>query len=608
METLVQTKEETLMCVPIEKIVPDPNQPRQTLEEIQDMANSIKGAGRIIQAIGITPVKNGYRIIYGHRRYAGAKLLGLTEINAIVYKNVTDDDIKAIQLIENIQRQDVHPMQQARVFNTLIQEKRISVEEVSRRIGKSIHFVRQQLTLVELVPKWQDLFLKNGISLVNALKIALLPSAAQMEIYKDTVRKEDEKSDNPQIQISSSKIEKYHGFFVNAAFNIADATLFPDAGACTNCRFNTAKFSLFAEDAINPRCNNISCFRIKSRIHLEKELEKAKDDSNVMFVYRGTNDFELAKKLEKEKIELTKIGCYPGECSQVSIPDVPNERENLEEAKEKKTSIKKAKELYKQDLKEYEKRKELFDKKVAAGIYKRGLVVNDHYGDKAGKFIYVTLNQKESKSKKIDTKKADITPEDIRSEIARIKDWEKRKKVKDEEHIQTAIAKAFKEYDKMDSLPIKPLPCNTVVVNHLVLEMLPWNVKEDVLGKLKIPNLYASKNLDAYVTALTKINSVQITFLLRHIFLEKYIQNLPDSKNGYLLRLIAEQMNCFPIKDIKVAQAEKANKRMNSMKTRIAILEEQEAFLVKQQKAKDTKNNVKKATTASKAKASRKAA
>ncbi|WP_127127988.1 ParB/RepB/Spo0J family partition protein [Pseudoflavitalea rhizosphaerae] len=607
METLVQTKDEILMRVPIEKIVPDPDQPRKTFnrEKDQELFEAIKQKG-IIQSLLLRPHKNGYMIVCGERRFHNAKKANLVEVPAIV-RNFTDEEARVIQHMENIQREDVNPMEQAISLKVLIDKGKKSIEDISIETGKTVYFIRQNIKLNDLIPKWQRMVSLSAIPIKQALYIARLPISAQQELYNSKVSKEDEKSASPQIYINTSLIEKYQGFLSEAAFNVSDTTLCSKAGACIGCPFNTASVSLYPEDVKNPRCTNLTCFNNKTSLHIEREINNCKEDPSIPFIYKGYGEFEMIEKLKSEGCQILKEG-YGAECKLVEVPEQPNEELFLARARKNGMPNTRAQKEFKDKIKSFNDRKIAFDKMVASGKYVKAFMVEDHSGNSAGKYVYIELTPIVKKTKKVNTKKDGVTPVEIQNEIKRINDWDKLKRQKDQEHIQVAISKAFIGYEKIDSLPLKPLPCDTAVINHLMLELLPWHKREKIFKILKTPDLYNSKSLEAYYNALLKLTKTQITFILRHIFLEKYSTNMPNNPSGYLFRMIAEQMKCFPINEIKAAQAEKAKKREANMKVRISVLQEQKAELLKKGKVKPTNSNMPKIRNSSKRKVAKKAA
>jgi ParB family chromosome partitioning protein len=139
--------------IDINKIYPNPNQPRKNFdtEALNDLAKSIKVHG-VIQPIVLNEQSDGtYMIIAGERRYRASKLAGLKSLPAIV-KNYTDRQIKEISIIENLQREDLNPIESARAIKQLMEEYKLTQEDVSERIGKSRSNIANTLRLLALYP------------------------------------------------------------------------------------------------------------------------------------------------------------------------------------------------------------------------------------------------------------------------------------------------------------------------------------------------------------------------------------------------------------------------------------------------------------------------
>ncbi len=140
--------------LPIYKVEPNPGQPRQDFdeEELQALAESISVHG-VIQPLTVRELPSGYyQIIAGERRWRAARMANLSEIPAVV---VEADDKKAMELalIENLQRQDLNPLEEAQGYQTLIQEYGLTQEEAASRVGKSRPAVANALRLLGLCPE-----------------------------------------------------------------------------------------------------------------------------------------------------------------------------------------------------------------------------------------------------------------------------------------------------------------------------------------------------------------------------------------------------------------------------------------------------------------------
>lgn len=146
-------KNDGISEIDINKISPNPNQPRKHFDEeaLQELASSIKLHG-VIQPIVVNKANNDeYMIIAGERRWRASKMIGLEKV-PVVIKNYTEKQVKEISIIENLQREDLNPIEAARAIKQLMEEYNLTQETVSDRIGKSRSSVANTLRLLTLYP------------------------------------------------------------------------------------------------------------------------------------------------------------------------------------------------------------------------------------------------------------------------------------------------------------------------------------------------------------------------------------------------------------------------------------------------------------------------
>lgn len=164
---------DVVITAPIDKVYPDENQHRKTFhdETLQELADSIRIHG-VIQPLLVRKFGAGYQIIAGERRYRASKIAGLTEIPVIV-KDFDEKKAQEAALIENLQREDLNPIDEAQGFAALMHAFNLTQEEAARQIGKSRAAVANSLRLLNLPTSAQSL-LKQGIITAGHAR-ALLP-------------------------------------------------------------------------------------------------------------------------------------------------------------------------------------------------------------------------------------------------------------------------------------------------------------------------------------------------------------------------------------------------------------------------------------------------
>lgn len=166
--------------LPIGSIVPNPWQPRRrfTDEAIQELADSIRERG-IVQPLVVRRAGNHYELIAGERRLRAAGRAGLTTV-PVVIRNATDQDMLEVALIENIQREDLNPIEEALAYRRLADELVLTQEEVATRVGKERSTVANSLRLLQLPQPVQEAVEAGQLSAGHARAVAMAGSAAAM--------------------------------------------------------------------------------------------------------------------------------------------------------------------------------------------------------------------------------------------------------------------------------------------------------------------------------------------------------------------------------------------------------------------------------------------
>ncbi|MCH3907259.1 MAG: ParB/RepB/Spo0J family partition protein [Sphaerochaeta sp.] len=179
---------ERIIQVPVAQIRPNPNQPRKTFDEaaLKDLALSIKNQGVISPIIVEKISETEYSIVAGERRYRAAKIAGLTTVPVLV-KTLSDIQRMEVSLIENIQRQNLNPLEEAKAYAYLLNEAGITQEELSRRVGKDRTTITNSLRLLQLPANMQADLLAGKFSAGQARAILSVVNPADRDILYHTV-------------------------------------------------------------------------------------------------------------------------------------------------------------------------------------------------------------------------------------------------------------------------------------------------------------------------------------------------------------------------------------------------------------------------------------
>lgn len=168
--------------VPIEDIHPNPNQPRSYFDPhaLNDLAQSIKNLG-IIQPVTLRKDGDRFEIISGERRYRASKLAGLTTLPAYI-RLVNDQELLEMALVENIQREDLDPIEVALTYQRLLEEIGMTQENLSHRVGKERSTITNALRLLRLSPEMQDAIRSGAISSGHGRAILSLDTPEKQEM------------------------------------------------------------------------------------------------------------------------------------------------------------------------------------------------------------------------------------------------------------------------------------------------------------------------------------------------------------------------------------------------------------------------------------------
>lgn len=169
--------------IPLAQIGANPDQPRKTFKdaELNDLAASIKEKG-VLQPILLRAVPNkpyNYEIVAGERRYRASKLAGLTEIPAVI-KKLDDDNAMEIALIENVQRENLDPIEEAAAYKNLMEKCNYDMADVSRLIGKSDSYIRNAIRLIDLPDAVRQMVSNGEISASHARTIAVADNPIEL--------------------------------------------------------------------------------------------------------------------------------------------------------------------------------------------------------------------------------------------------------------------------------------------------------------------------------------------------------------------------------------------------------------------------------------------
>lgn len=191
LQTTIQGDGRKYFSCPIEEIKPNHKQPRKTFpdEKIEELAASIREKG-VIQPLVVRRVNDHYQIIAGERRWRASQRAGLHEV-PVVIKDVSEDFALEMALIENIQREDLNPIEEADAYRNLMEASGFSQEEVAKRVGKERSTVANALRLLRLPEGVRNLVIDSKLSMGQARALLSLESDGEITKAAHEVHKKN---------------------------------------------------------------------------------------------------------------------------------------------------------------------------------------------------------------------------------------------------------------------------------------------------------------------------------------------------------------------------------------------------------------------------------
>jgi len=268
--------------LPLALLTESKTNPRRTFEDdsLKELAESIRTQG-ILSPLLVRPItEQGFEIVFGARRYRAAQMAEAATVPVRI-KNLTDAEALEAQLIENLQRRDVHPMEEANGFRALLnlEEPKYSIEQIAARTGKSPAYVAGRLKLTELAPVVVEAFYREEIGVGHALLLAKLQPDQQEQAlgacFKEDWSNGGQKAKRILLPVRSLQfwIESNILLILKLApFDKRDAQLVPAAESCVDCPKRTGHNKLLFADVRQDACTDPNCYHAKVDAHVAKTV------------------------------------------------------------------------------------------------------------------------------------------------------------------------------------------------------------------------------------------------------------------------------------------------------------------------------------------------
>jgi len=276
--------------------------PRRTFDDaaLKELTESIRAQG-VLSPLLVRPLtENGFEIVFGERRYRAAQLAEQNTV-PIRIKQMSDAEALEAQLVENLIRTEIHPMEEAQGFRALLnlEEPKYSIEQIAARVGKSPVFVASRLKLTDLVPAAVEAFYADEIGVGHALLLAKLPADQQEQALSACFKEVYNGSQKPgRILLPVRNLQFWIDSNIllvlkDAPFNKRDAQLVPTAGSCADCFKRTGHNKLLFGDDLGrqgDRCTDPTCYQAKLNAHVAKTIAAKPELVQISTAYGGQKE------------------------------------------------------------------------------------------------------------------------------------------------------------------------------------------------------------------------------------------------------------------------------------------------------------------------------
>jgi len=520
--------------------------PRKTFDKdsLKELVSSIQQNG-ILQPILVRPKGKKFELVCGERRLTASKTAGIKEIPANI-RELTDDEAFEFQIVENLERKDVHPLEEADAFKRMLDSGKYKLEDIAAKLAKTERFILGRLKLVDLIDPIRKDFKNDFLGIGHAVLIAKCEVDLQKEIYKNAQPwSKAYDIDYKTIKELISTINRGLYNMKDAPFDKSEKDLVKGVCACDICPKralnNPLLFSEFQDDK-KDNCFDSKCYTAKSEVYVKRELENIIADGSkiVIAASYGNIPAYITKLCKSYKLKILK------------------EYDHFNRS-ERNNSIK-----------------------------KKAFYVS---GDDVGKYKFIYIQGK-SKTVKTSFSKSDVIKEDIE----KIQSRAKRAVELDNEKIEAAIRTNIldKDHKIFHSKSILKSKIEMAVAVFTIIQQSRHETREWVAKKLGIP--WHSSDRKAW-NKILKVVDEKLFFEILMRFSLGVLTDRQVSDRGHsgYSEALYQLVNLYHPEDLKVIEAdqkEKADKRIARSTKRVKDLKE--ALKVGESKKPAAKKSVRK--------------
>jgi ParB family chromosome partitioning protein len=289
--------------IPLEWLEDSPTNPRKRIDEkqLQELAASIKETG-IYQPLLVRPLEEKrFQVVFGRRRYLAAQLAQEKAAPCRI-RNMSDAEVLEAQIVENGQRQDIHPLEEGTAYKALLElpDHKHTPATIAAKTGKTEAYVQGRVRLTELTPEIQEAFLQDQVTVTHALLVAKLPASQQPAAFSAAFRQVWTDEGHKPVLMPARELEAWiqQNILLELAaapFSKDSETLLPQAGSCVNCPKRTGFNKLLFADVRKDSCTDPQCFQAKTDAHVAAALQKEPQLVQISNDYRNRSETVLGK-------------------------------------------------------------------------------------------------------------------------------------------------------------------------------------------------------------------------------------------------------------------------------------------------------------------------
>lgn len=289
--------------LPLSMLDESSTNPRRTFEptKLVELAHSLTMHG-LIQPITVRPKGDRFEVVAGARRYRAAQIAELADVPTRILE-LSDEETLEVQIIENSQRQDVHPYEEAAGYQRLLDLPGYDVAALASKCGKSQSHIYARLSLLQLIPEVAEAFQQERITASHANLIARLTPEQQAEAFKNCFRKDWQDKEGhllPAKHLAAWIDSTLYLALAEAPFPTDDPALNPEAGACLTCPRRTGFNTQLFADVQGDNCLDAACYRSKVAALVARETAANPGLVQISTEWRPANDRPAGQLLPSE--------------------------------------------------------------------------------------------------------------------------------------------------------------------------------------------------------------------------------------------------------------------------------------------------------------------